>query len=62
MDFPGNSAVKNPPAVQKTGVQSLGRKEPLGTKWQPTPGFLPGNPVDRGAQQATVYVVAKSQT
>ena len=29
MDFPGGSVVKNPPAKQKTQVQSLGQEEPL---------------------------------
>ena len=28
-DFPGSSAVKNPPAVQETWVRSLGREDPL---------------------------------
>ena len=28
-DFPGGSAVKNPPAVQETWVQSLGQEDPL---------------------------------
>ena len=27
--FPGGSVVKNPPAVQETWVQSLGREDPL---------------------------------
>ena len=27
--FPGSSAVKNPPAMQKTQVQSLGQEDPL---------------------------------
>ena len=27
--FPGGSAVKNPPAMQETWVQSLGREDPL---------------------------------
>ena len=32
-------------------------------KWQLTPVFLPGeSPMDRGAWQATVHGVAKSQT
>ena len=33
-------------------------------KWQPTPVFLPGklNSMDRGAWQATVHGLAKSQT
>ena len=29
LGFPGGSAVKNLPAVQETGVLSLGRKDPL---------------------------------
>ena len=29
MDFPGNSVVKNLPAVQEIGVQSLGWEDPL---------------------------------
>ena len=35
-------------------VQSLGGKIPRRRKWQPTPVFMPGNPMDRGAWQATV--------
>ena len=31
-------------------------------KWQPAPGFLSGNPMNRGAWRATVHGVAKSQT
>ena len=34
--------VKNPPVMQETQVQSLGRKDPLRRKWQPTPVLLPG--------------------
>ena len=41
-------------------------KIPLRRKWQPTPVFLPGeflgNFKDRGAWQATVHGVTKSQT
>ena len=40
--LPSGSAVKNPPAVQETQVQSLGRKIPWRRAWQPTPVFLPG--------------------
>ena len=29
MGFPGNSNVKNPPAMQETRVWSLGREDPL---------------------------------
>ena len=31
-------------------------------KWQPTPVFLLGNPMDRGATWATVHGITKSQT
>ena len=31
-------------------------------KWQPTPGFLPGNSMDRGAWWATVHGAAESRT
>ena len=34
--------VKNLPAVQKTGVLSLGEEDPWGKKWQTTPVFLSG--------------------
>ena len=41
--------VKNLPAMQETGVQSLGQEDPsvgweclLEEAWQPTPVFLPG--------------------
>ena len=39
----------------------LGRS-PGGEKWQPTPGFLPGNSTDRGTWWAIVQRVAKSWT
>ena len=48
--------------MQETQVQSLVRRSPWRRTWQPTPGFSPGNPMDRGAWQATVHGVAKSQT
>ena len=31
-------------------------------KWQPTPVFLPENPMDKGAWWATVHRIAKSRT
>ena len=37
-------------------------KIPWRRKWQPTPVFLPGDPLDRGAWMAAVHVVVKSQT
>ena len=35
-------------------------KIPWSRKWQPTPVFLPGKSMDRGAWQATVHEIAKS--
>ena len=37
-------------------------KIPWRRKWQPTPVFLPENPMDGGAWQAIVHEVAKSRT
>ena len=34
-------------------------KIPWRREWQPTPAFLPGNPVDRGAWRAAATAVAK---
>ena len=34
--------VKRLPAMQETGVQFLGREDPLEKEWQPTPVILPG--------------------
>ena len=45
----------------ETWVWSLGQGGPLEEKkWQPTPVFLPRNPMDRGAWQATIQSVSKS--
>ena len=38
------------------------RKIPQRRAWQPTPVFLPGEPMDRGAWQATLHRVAESDT
>ena len=54
--------VKNLPAMQKTQVGSRGQEGPLEKGWQPTPVFLPIKTHDRGAWQATVRRVPKSQT
>ena len=54
--------VENPPAIQDIWVQSLGREDPLRRDWLPTPVFLPGEFMDRGAWEASVHGVAKSQT
>ena len=59
--------IKNPPAVQETWVQSLGSIPGLGRfpgegKGYPLQYPCLGNSMDRGAWQATVYGVIKSQT
>ena len=55
--------VKNLPTMQETWVQSLGQEDPL-EKDMATPLQYSclENPVDRGAWQATIHGVAKSQT
>ena len=55
LGFPGGSVVKKLPAMQETWVQSLGGESPWRRKWQPTTVFSLGNPMDRGAWQATVH-------
>ena len=60
---PGGSAVKNPPAVQETRVLSMGLEDPLGEELSYLVQYFSlGNPVDRGAWQAAVCGVGKSQT
>ena len=55
--------VKNPPAMQETGVRSLGQEDPL-EKEMATHSSIPAweNSMDRGAWQAIVHGVTKSQT
>ena len=48
--------VKNPPAMQETWVQSLGREDPLRRERLPIPVFWPGFSMD-----CIVHGVAKSQ-
>ena len=48
--------------MQGTQVRLLGWKDPWKRKWQLTPVSCLGNLMDRGAWQATVHGVAKSQT
>ena len=61
--FPGGSTVKNPPAMQKMQVISLGQEEPpeegIGNLLQYS---CLGNPMDRGAWQVTVLKVTESLT
>ena len=56
--------VKNPPVMQKTQVQSLGREDPLEGGWHGNllQYFCLENPVDREIWWVTVHRVAKSQT
>ena len=44
LDFPCGLAVKNPPSMQETWVLPLDQEDPLGTEWQHTPIYLPGEP------------------
>ena len=55
--------VKNPPAVWETWVQSLGWVDPLEESMTTYSNILVWRiPMERGAWQATLYVVAKSWT
>ena len=47
------------PAVQESRFRSLGQEDPCEYRWQPTPVFLPGKLLDRGAWQVTVHGMAK---
>ena len=57
-DFPGDSAVKHPPAKQETWVWSLGLEDPL-EKETPLQYSCLGNPMGREALWATVHGVTK---
>ena len=52
--------LKNLPAVQETWVGSQDQADPWRRTWQPTRYSCLGNPVNRGAQRATVQGVTKS--
>ena len=55
--------VKNPPAMQETGVLSLGGEDPLEEDMATPSSILAWRiPMDRGAWQATVRGVANSPT
>ena len=55
--------VKNLPAMQETWVLSLSWEDPLEEGMATHPSILAWRiPMDRGAWQATVHGVAKSQT
>ena len=57
--FPGGSVVKNLPAVREMQVRFLGLEDPPedGNDDTPLQYSCLGNPMDRGAGQATVHGV-----
>ena len=62
-DFPGGSAVKNPPAnARDVGLISGSGRSPGVGKGNPLQYSCLGNPMDRGAWHAAVHGVAKNQT
>ena len=55
--------VKNPPTMQETWVQSLGREDPLEEDIATHSSILAWRiPMDRGAWRATLHGIAKSRT
>ena len=59
MSFPDSLVVKNPPAMQETWVQSLGREDLLEKEMATHSSILAWKIL---WTEATVHVVAKSQT
>ena len=60
--FPGDSGVKNLPAIPKRlGLDPWVGKIPWRRAWLPTPVFQPGESYGRGAWRASVHGVAKSR-
>ena len=55
MGFPGGSAVKNPPAMQKMEVPSLGQEDLLEEEMATHSSNLADNPVNRGTWRAIVH-------
>ena len=59
----GAQTVKNLPAMQETGVPSLGQEDPLGKGMPTLSSVLAWRiPMDRGAWRAIVHGIAKNQT
>ena len=54
--------VKNSPANAGDTGSIPGSGRCAGRKWQPSPVFLPGKFLDRGAWQATIHGVTNSRT
>ena len=52
--------VKNPPAIQETLVQFLGREDPWRRACNPFQYSCLENPMDRGTWRATAHVAAES--
>ena len=48
--------VKNPPEYGRPRFNPWVRKIPWRRKWQPTPAFFLGNPMDRGTWWATEHL------
>ena len=62
LGFPGSQPIKNPPAMQKTWLQSLSQEDPLEKEMATHSSILAWrNPVDRGAWWATVCGFAKNR-
>ena len=70
MDFPGGSAVKNPPAKQEMWVQSLGQEDPLEKEMATISSILawkmprteePGGLQSMGSQRVGHNLVTKQQ-
>ena len=57
-----NNLTANSGDIRDTGSIPGSGRSPWRRKWWPTPVFLPGNLMDKGAWEATVHRVAKSQT
>ena len=66
MCFPGGTSGKAPACQcrrHKTcGFDPWVRKIPWKKAWQPTPVFLPGKPMDRGAWRSRAHGVAETWT
>ena len=60
MGFPSGSVVKNPPAIQKTGLIPGSGRSPGEGNGKPLQYSCLGNPIDKGDWQATVHGLAKS--
>ena len=61
MDFSRDSVVKNQPPSRRCKFYPCVGKILWREKWQPTPVFCLENLMDRGAWQATVHGIEKSQ-